>query len=279
MQHLLHSFFLKNNSGVPDFDKIIRRKGVCLIWVMKLIVYIDTAIALSFMVNGFLLWLPGRLLRVKTKLYRRLLGAILGVLYSGLCFIFDFYQLWMSLLVAYMQIWAVYPEKHISLFCTYLLTAMILSGWQYMFSAQGSLALILFVLGGVALLFVAKKLFMYVRADKMYRNVTVCVGGKYVEITGYIDSGNRLPVAVVDAETAMSLVGAENVLDMKNLRQSENFRYRLVPCNTVSGEGLIPVFRPDAFMIDGMKSDVQIGVNFMPMQEKMLLPKKVLEVL
>ena len=279
MQHLLHSFFLKNNSGVPDFDKIIRRKGVCLFWVMKLIVYIDTAIALSLMVNGFLLWLPGRLLRVKTKLYRRLLGAILGVLYSGLCFIFDFYHLWMSLLVAYMQIWAVYPEKHISLFCTYLLAAMILSGWQYMFSVRGGLALMLFVFGGIALLFGAKKLFMYVRADKMYRNVTVSVGGKYVEITGYIDSGNRLPVAVVDAETAVSLVGAENVLDMKNLRQSENFRYRLVPCNTVSGEGLIPVFRPDAFMIDGMKSDVQIGVNFMPMQEKMLLPKKVLEVL
>lgn len=246
---------------------------------MKLIVYIDTAIALSFMVNGFLLWLPGRVLRVKTKLYRRLLGATLGVLYSGLCFIFDFYQLWMSLLVAYMQIWAVYPKKHIPLFCTYLLTAMILSGWQYMFSAQGSLALMLFVLGGVALLFVAKKLFMYVRADKMYRNVTVCIGGKYVEITGYIDSGNRLPVAVVDAETAMSLVGAENVSDMKNLRQSKNFRYRLLPCTTVSGEGVIPVFRPDAFMIDGMKSDVQIGVNFMPMKEKMLLPKKVLEVL
>ena len=264
---------------MPDFDKIIRTKGVCLIWVMKLIVYLDTAILVSYIVNGFVLWLPGKLLHIKTKIYRRMLGATLGVLYSGLCFMLNFYQLWLSVCVAYLQIVVVYPKKHLALFGTYLLTAITLAGWQQLFSLKGIFSLMLFGAGGFVGLTVAQKAVLYIRTSKMYRKVNIRVGERNVEFSGYIDSGNRLSVAVVDEDTAVRLIGEDCVADMKKYRQSETVRYRFLPCTTVSGEGLIPVFKPDEFEIEGIKSDMQIGVNFMPMHEKMLLPKSVLEVL
>lgn len=245
---------------------------------MHLIVYVDVALVLSLFLNGTLVWLPGKLMGVKTTPVRMVLGTLTGVLYGVVCFITDYYRIWLSVGVAYVQMRISYPQKQGVLMLAKIASAILLAGWQQTFSVAGVTSLMLFVAGVYALRLLWKKIHGFIRTEKLYRKIQIGVNGNSLEFMGYIDSGNRLSVAVLSEQTAISLLGEKLVADMREMENTKALNYRLLPCTTVSGEGFIPVFKPDFMKIDGKKSNMQVGINFMPMQEQMLLPKNVLEV-
>ncbi len=242
-----------------------------------MIVYVDVAIFVSVTINGFLLWLPGKIAGVRMKKSRFLFGVLFSVLYAAVCFFANIYSLPVSLLAAYIQIFIVYGKKTGILYGVYLLTPLTLSGWQQAFSATGVIALLLFVCGGMLSVKLAKILLKFIRTQNLKRNIHIQMGEISLDFEGYIDSGNRMSVAVLNKELAVCLLGEKTVSDMQNFAETK-VKYSVRPCTTVSGNGIIPLFKPDVLTVNGKKSKLMVGINFMPMHEKMLLPQNELEV-
>lgn len=242
-----------------------------------MIVYVDVALIISFMVNGLLLWIPGKIAGVQCKKCRLVCGAFFSVLYAAVCYFADFFSVPVSLVTAYIQIRIVYDRKTAVLYGVYLLMGFTLSGWQQAFSTTGVVALLLFVCGVLLSIKVAKLVFKFVRTQNLRRNIHIQMGNVSLEFEGYIDSGNRLSVAVLNKEIAEHLLGEKAVSDMQNLLET-TVEYAVRTCTTVSGSGMIPVFKPDLFTVNGRQSKLLVGINFMPMHEKMLLPQNELEV-
>ena len=243
-----------------------------------MIVYADVFMLISSLVNGILLWLPGEIAGEHCSKGRLLLGVVFSVLYGVLCFVIEFYSLPVSLVWAYLQILIVYRRKTLVLWGVYLAVAFTLAGWQQAFLITETYALLLFLCGVVLVLKLSKRLLKFLRSQNLRRQVHIEMDGKVIEFEGYIDSGNRLSAAVLNKELATCLLGEQTVSDMQNLMQTK-VQYRLCNCTTVSGNGMIPLFKPDLLTVNGKTSTLWVGINFMPMQEKMLLPQNELEVL
>ncbi len=87
-------------------------------------------------------------------------------------------------------------------------------------------------------------------------NVFIRKGRKFITVNGLADTGNGLvdyfsgsPVIICAVEYFSELTGGE--LDIEKLPRG----FRLLPCSAVSGNGLIPVFRPDEIMISCTSGD------------------------
>ncbi|MGN0687882.1 MAG: sigma-E processing peptidase SpoIIGA [Oscillospiraceae bacterium] len=96
--------------------------------------------------------------------------------------------------------------------------------------------------------------------------VMITVGSKSVELTGAADTGNGLydpfsgkPVVICRAESINEIMPEKVKLylygDISKLDS-----IKLIPCSTISGETLIPVFSA-GLVINGVKSDAVIGVS------------------
>ncbi|MBQ2756788.1 MAG: sigma-E processing peptidase SpoIIGA [Oscillospiraceae bacterium] len=111
-------------------------------------------------------------------------------------------------------------------------------------------------------------------------DVTITFHGKTVTCSGFADTGNTLtdplsgsPVIIADISVAAQLLSAEmlSALDSpienaKLLGAGTLYGFRLIPYSTVSGSGLLPVFRPENISIisngkNYMVQDVLLGFS------------------
>lgn len=121
-----------------------------------------------------------------------------------------------------------------------------------------------------ALAYILLRIFSYVRvrffrSDESYR-IIVRVGAHIAAAEGIADTGNGL----CDIITGLPvIVMGRDVLDsIPETASPDNLKgYRLIPYATISGNGLLPVFRPDEVIIrsksTGRKrsADVLIGIS------------------
>ncbi|MCR4796146.1 MAG: sigma-E processing peptidase SpoIIGA [Ruminococcus sp.] len=117
--------------------------------------------------------------------------------------------------------------------------------------------------------------------DGSYR-VLIREGGKVIAVNGLADTGNGLvdffsgtPVIICAAEYFNELTGRE--LNIDRLPRG----FRLLPCTAVSGNGLIPVFRPDEVIIsctDGERKPVDAVIGFGECGGKAVFNPKLLKI-
>ncbi len=110
--------------------------------------------------------------------------------------------------------------------------------------------------------------------------VRVSYGGREAEFTALVDSGNTLrdpvsglPVIVAELEAVSTLFrqdvagalrksGGDAATFLASLSgKAEGSRFRLVPCVTVSGKGMLPAFRPDRVELGGKETHALIAVS------------------
>lgn len=114
-------------------------------------------------------------------------------------------------------------------------------------------------------------------------NILIRAGSKVLSMTGLADTGNGLvdyftgsPVIICSEESFSELTGSK--LDISLLPKG----FRLLPCSTVSGSGLIPIFRPDEVLIrscmSGERKPVDAVIGFGECGGKAVFNPKLLKI-
>ena len=253
------------------------------------VIYIDILLAVNLFVNYFLLLATGKFVTRPPKRWRMVVGAATGSLFSLLILFDSvgfilvlFFKLILAaslVLIAFGFIsWPVYLKTTAIFFgINFLFAGVMLALWLVvtpagMYYRNGTVyfnisALTLVISTIVAYLVV--KLICFVRDRHIRREETCDVliecDGKQALLTGFADTGNKLcdvftnkPIVVCEFDQIRDLI-PKNLHKMfaSGISIDESVsdacgwtsRIRVVPCHTVSGEGLLPAFLPDAFYL------------------------------
>lgn len=95
--------------------------------------------------------------------------------------------------------------------------------------------------------------------------VKIAANGAEATLSGLSDTGNEAcdvfsgkPVLICELSKALPVIPSD-IRDYLGGKTPEGIR--LIPCSTVTGNSLIPVFKPDSVTIDGKEAHALIGVS------------------
>lgn len=239
-------------------------------------IYADILILLNFIIDFFLLNLTAKLSNYKGTTIRLILGSLFASLFSLYIFLpsQDFFiemllRMGSSATVilvcfGYKSI-KVYLKRLTVFFCVSFLFAGAMIGVWFLFKPS-TMALNngvvyfnfspLLLVVATAICYFSICIFRIVfkpesaKAEKI--PVTVILNNKNVPFVSAVDTGNSLkdpitniPVIVADKLVIKQLIG-KSYDDFIKVRPNEYFdRYRVIPINTVGGEGLLPAIKCD----------------------------------
>lgn len=231
-------------------------------------VYVDVLFVLNFFITYLLLMLTKSLVKAVVKAYRILAGAFVGALYSLIIFIPNFNVIATvagRFLISLLIVFVTFGFKRMMPFlkaviCFYfsnlIFLGVILALWLTLkpngiiinndivyFDIPTGVLLFLALISYVLSILIIK-LYNYTISKKEIYSLTVIKNGCEYHFYAFLDSGNRLtepfsnyPVIIVD-ESKLSF-------------ETE----RIIPYNTVGGEGMLKAFRADKVIIsNGKKS-------------------------
>lgn len=256
------------------------------------IIYLDVLLSVNLFVNYFLLLTASKFLGVPYKKYRLLLGALLGALFSLVILLPSIPFLLNSLLkipmsaamvvVAYpLSGWRAFVKRLSCLYAVSFSFAGLMLAISYCLHPSGlviknaavyvAVSPMLLVLATVICYFAVTLLYRI--TGKHHLQHTFCImeiwrQGQKVQLTVKIDTGNSLtepfsglPVAVVERSAVADLLsrpvcattGQQGVFS-GDLGWDTDFR--MVPFDTLSGQGLLPSFRPEKCVIRYGKEEI-----------------------
>lgn len=249
--------------------------------MIRLVVYADILIILNIVVDYFLLLAAAVILKIKTSVKRVILAAIIGGISSLYIFAPDFgvvIEIVFKLVSAILMVLCSYKFKGVKHFlrsvgvffvitCAYcgIMTAV----WN-IFKPRGMTVInsvVYFNISPLVLIISSLAVYLIFRiltliftgnndlAEKC--NIKLTYAGKSCEVEGLVDSGNSITdvfgegeVIIADESVLKKLFGEIQDLPERELKS----RYRVIPCNTVSGNGLLEGYRCDfATIISGKK--------------------------
>lgn len=214
-----------------------------------MVVYIDIAMLISFFQNSCLLMVAGMCLKEKLNLCRIIAGGLVGALYQLLCTFYPVKNIFLSVVVALIQVFVAYPAKRFKLTMAYILVAVITAGIMYaIHDVFGFLSLLIIP---YAVAYMRRTL----RISSLNRIVTIKVNGKQIKISGFVDSGNELKIMIIGKSHAVRLLGKEKTRALLSFEEGG-----VIPCTTVKGVSILSVFNADSVLVDGKNSNVKIGV-------------------
>lgn len=276
-------------------------------------VYVDVVFIINVIMNSIILLLTAWTIRVNCKLWRLLLAALAGAVYvlAGLFLqtqiLFEPFSKIMVSFVIVVMAFGRRPLRILLLFVgvffvvSFMLGGAVL-GWLFFWQSgnlmqsigkfKAGLSMISWrylvgggVFGAVLLGAMLKNAVKRLICSKTLYKARVHYGGKTVDFTGMLDTGNSLytpigrrPVVLVNQKAV------ENILDetVRNYLQSNPpnswlvnlekcdapewlTRVQVIPCRAVSGSGMLLGFRPDSIEItNGNKvvktTDVVLGI-------------------
>lgn len=232
---------------------------------MKQTIYIDVLVGVNLFVNYFLLLAVAKFLSLYTRRIRLLAASALGALYSlsillpevntALSFV-------IKLIMAGTIVIAAYPFVNLKQFLRQLAAFYIMSfsfaGFMlaiwYFIAPQGLIiknSVVYFNISPLLLILLTVICYLIIRLinrltgrqapEGLFCKIYITYNGKTVSCLAKVDTGNSLtepfsnyPVAVVCEKRILELIPKE-----------DSGKLRLVPFRSVSGEGLLPAFRPD----------------------------------
>ena len=249
---------------------------------MKQVIYIDVLICVNLVINYFLILATSKFLYLRLKRLRLILGEVLGAVYSLYILLPDypvFVSLITRLFMAATIMGTVFGFKNLKIlaksvayfFVVSFLFSGIMFGMWYVFRPRG-----MAINNGVVyfnispLLLIASSLVAYTVIEITNRilekkenknlvcSVLVKVGERQVNFAAKVDTCNslrepfsNLPVIVASEEVLKPILpqGFWPFMKGNEMQNFEDFKIRFIPFQTVSGEGLLPAFKPDVVKI------------------------------
>lgn len=109
--------------------------------------------------------------------------------------------------------------------------------------------------------------------------MTIKIDGKEVDLKGITDTGNSLretfsdyPVIIVESQAIKDLFPSDVYRSIIAVGTVENYswnkRFRLIPYNTVSGEGVLTAFRPDEIVIKSGGKEIKTKKIYVAVSER-----------
>lgn len=230
-------------------------------------VYVDVLFVLNFFITYLLLMLTKALTKSTALQWRMLLGAMLGGIYSLVIFLPNLngaLNVTGKILASFLIVLAVFGFKRLipyikAVVCFYfsnlIFLGVILAVWLTVkpkgivinndtvyFDIPATVLLVLALIAYIISILIIK-LYNYTISKKEIYSLTVIKDNREYRLYAFLDSGNRLcepfsgyPVIIVDESKIQ--INPE----------------RVIPFNTVGGEGLLRAFKPDKIIISNGKN-------------------------
>ncbi|MGN0521087.1 MAG: sigma-E processing peptidase SpoIIGA [Eubacterium sp.] len=231
-----------------------------------MIIYVDVLFVINFFITFLLLLFTGKMIKREVKIYRLLIGAALGGLYS-LVILFDELNFLVSffgkIAAALVIVFAAFGFKRLYLyikaaaiffFSNMLFLGIMLALW-FAFKPQGitvknnvvyfdiSAKLLLISAALAYIISVAVvKIYNHTVAKKEIYSLTVFKNNRQIHMFAFLDSGNKLREPFSDYPVIIA--------DKSKLDFDEE---RIIPYNTVGGEGVLKAFKPDKIILSSGK--------------------------
>lgn len=249
-------------------------------------VYVDVLLVLNIYVNYFLLKITAALTGAPLKIRRCIAASVYGSLFSLLSIApelnFAVVTIIKSLAAITIVMLAFGIHGKIRLFkdtAAFFVSNFILAGTVYAIYSWASpdflhignyyfyadFSLIILIISTAALYFIASMIKHFSAAEQLVSgnyHVSIRHKDKVIVLEGLADTGNKLfdhfsgrPVIVCDSEFFYP--------DLEKAARTLPRGFRLVPCGTVSGSSVMPVFRPDEVIISNNDSGEKKPVNVM----------------
>ena len=223
-------------------------------------VYVDIVMIINFILDFILLLGVSILLKRNVSLKRVIFGSFIGGLSIIILFIpmnsimlFLFKMITSIIMVLITFRFISFRYTFINLLYLYILS-IFLGGFLYFLNDQFCIKRkgLVFINNGfsITILFILIispiVIYLYVKQARSFKNiynnymsVSIYYGDKYIECTGYMDSGNNL-----------SYLNCNVILLDKRKMIFDVSKYLYIPLTTVSGDSIIKAFKPDKVVIN-----------------------------
>lgn len=249
-------------------------------------IYIDILISVNLFINYFTLKATSKFLYIKTKKIKMILGALLGAIYS-LYILLPYKNIFSSMIIKFLMsvtiilvAFGVQNKKSLikCIVCFYSInfafSGCILALW-FIFRPNGlivnngmvyfnisPLILIILTIFSYTLISIINKFIGKQENTSLYKKIHINLYDKKIELNAKIDTGNslkepfsNLPVIVVNEEKINEFIPLSTksltTYDLLNSDKHKDIqtKLRVIPFKTISGEGILPAFKPDYIII------------------------------
>lgn len=246
---------------------------------MSEVIYIDVLFILNFFVTYLLLLTTRCLLKRDSKVWRLMLGALAGGIYSfiilvpnlhpALSFIGKFAAAAVIVLVAFpfqnkkafvrgflffFAAGFIYVGVMIAMWLTFKPNGLVINNASIYFNISPKL-LILSSLLAYLISTLIIKIHNRTTAKAQLYEITISNAGKFVCTNAFVDSGNKLrepfsnsPVIVVDASVADGLFAEEKM--------------RIIPYHTIGGDGILKAYQADQVVIQSGQQQITLKQQY-----------------
>ncbi len=253
---------------------------------MKEVIYVDVLIAVNLFINYFLIISTAKFLHLKTQKTRMIFGEILGGIYSlyillpptnfivstviklfmatsiiFAAFKFSTIKTFFKTLVCFYAINFAFSGIMLALWCTFRPHGMAVNNGVVYFGIS-PIILIVSTVATYTILKIINRIVGKRSFGKSTCEVKILGEDSKTVLTALIDTGNSLvepfsglPVIVVKTENLKNILPKE-ILSTESIDSIDktaflNSKIRMIPFKTISGEGLLPAFKPKSVIING----------------------------
>lgn len=241
-----------------------------------MVVYADVLMAVNLIVDYFLLKISGKILNFTPKLWRMILAAVLGAVFSLYIFFPQgkaITELTVKILMSSVMVLVSFGFKNLKFFLkafgtffivTCLYAGIMIALWQTL-KPKGMVinnSVVYFNISPVALVFATVLGYLiYILCSKIFASsakfaqkceIKISVDNQNAYATAIIDTGNSISdlfskseIIIADESILILLFGTTD----KEKNPKLIPRYRAIPCSTVSGHDILDGFRCDSAVI------------------------------
>ena len=256
-----------------------------MIQVINLVVYADILVALNLIVNYFLLLTCCKVLKFKYKVLRLLISSLVGALSSLYIFLPKlpiFYEFLFKLLLCSAMIYIALPFKTVKQYIKtigvfFIITcgyAGIMIAFWHIFKPNGMIinnSVVYFNISPVILVSVSVvSYFIFLLINNIFKvssntarrcEITVDIENIKLELKGIVDTGNSLcdvfgksEIIIADKRAVASIYNKWGRGGSKEIKS----RFRIIPCNTVTGQDVLEGIRCDRATIRSDQKNVEL---------------------
>lgn len=231
-------------------------------------IYVDILLLINFFCDFLILYSVSIILRYNIKLFKIILGSLVGSLSIIVLFIKlnNILLFLLKLALASFMIIVSFGYKNIRYFIKNLiyfyLNSLILGGFIYLINLKLKNSIInslfcnyLIIIFSPLIIYVYAKYLLDLKNNYALKyKIDIYIKGQVISLQGYYDTGaiikdpyNKKPIIIVN----------------KNVIKLDDINYLLVPCNTINGDFLMKCFKPDYIYIENLGNidNVLIGIS------------------
>ena len=236
-----------------------------------MVIYVDVLFVVNFFITYLLLFATSFLAKSEMKQYRAIIASLAGGLYS-LVIICDKLNFLISTLgkiaVSILIVFIALKNFFVFYFSNLIFLGVIYAVYMY-FSPNGvtvknssvyfnitATQLVLSAFGAYIVTFIIIKITNRTLAKGEIYSLSIFTDDKEYKLFAFADSGNKLKEPFSDYPVI--------IVDKSKIPEKCE---RLIPCQTVSGEGMLKAFKPDKVIISSSKNKIELTKVYVAFSE------------